>query len=586
MSDTDKPLGTPSRRILRAHWRSSRAPGPGACAVFMLAVACSSSSHEAARDAGHDGTAPLPDAGADVKSVPFDAGHVAPGNFDVLTQHNDIGRSGQNLSEVVLNPTNVGDSTFGKLWSLPVDGLIYAQPLIVTQTEIAGAKHNVLIVATMHNSLYAFDADVQGDPLWHVNLGPSVPSTTANIFTANVNIQVEVGILSTPVIDKKNGYIYVARADFTDSKMGVKVHILDLATGKDLPGSPATAAAKVAGVLGPISFDPHYSSQRPSLLLLNDTVYAGFASYGDTYPFYGWILGFTYDGATLKQTQTFISSPGGYGGGFWNSGQGLVSDGKSIYGMTSNGDGSPTADPPSYTEAFLKLSPELAVQDWFVPVSYAAWNSGDIDLGSGGPVLVPGTSPQLIVGGGKDGHLFLVDTTNMGKLGAGDAGDTNVQNFLAVPDGHSIYCAPVIWTGDGTPKLYLWGTGDVVKQFDFHNGLFDPNPTASGTVESPYVPIQDPCGALSISSNGSQASTGIVWAAKPNLNPDHMTVAGTFYAFNALTLAKLWATTDVPARDGFGNYAKFVPPTVANGKVYLATHSKQLVVYGLLSAAK
>jgi hypothetical protein len=556
-------------------------------ALVLALIACGSSHHASSTDAGsrHDGAArksdAAEDAALDVAPASNDAGHAPPGFTDVLMQHNDQARTGQNLTETVLTTSNVSARSFGKLWTLPVDGLIYAQPLVVTQTFVGGAMHDVLIVATMNNSVYAFDADAPGNPLWQVNLGPAVPSTMANIFTGNLNLQVQVGILSTHVIDRAAGRIYLARADFTNQTMGVKVHVLDLATGSDLPGSPATVSATVPGVDGPISFDPHYSSQRPGLLLLDGVVYVAFASYGDTQPFYGWIFSYAYADGKLAQTQPpFISSAGSNGAGFWNSGQGLLSDGQYVYGVTSNGrpGSSPTTQFPTYTEAFLELTPDLVVHDWFVPYNYEMMNGVDLDLGAGGPLLIPGTTPPLMAGGGKTGVLYLVDTTNMGHLGT--TSNNDVQDFQATPN--SIYCSPVVWTGDAAPKLYLWGTGDVLKQFVLADGKLDTTPAAAGSVSTPVVDGQDPCGVLSVSSNQGEDGTGIVWGVKPFSNPDHTTVTGTFYAFDALTLKQLWASSTDAARDAFGNYAKFVPPTVANGRVYLATHSKQLVVYGLL----
>jgi hypothetical protein len=544
--------------------------------MATLAVLPSCSHHTAGASSGST---------YDAQYNPPDSGHVAPGHVDVLTQHNDNARTGQNLNETVLTTKNVTAGTFGRLMTLPVEGLIMAQPLVVTATSVNGALHNVLIVATMHNMVYAFDAD-DGSVLWQTKnpLGPPIPSSDvgpaddAGMHPGTVNMQVEVGILSTPVVDKDNGLIYLTRVDYTNSVMTMKLHVLELATGEDAPGSPVTVNATAAGgPAGDVSFDPVYESQRPSLLLLNGTVYIAFASYSDTLPFYGWILGYTYHDGALTLAETFNSTPGNMGGGFWNSGQGLVSDGVSIYAMSSNGppaSASPTSSPPAYTEAFLKLSPSLDVEDWFIPVNYnTILNVTDGDLGSGGPVLIPGTQPALVVGGGKEGVLYVVDTSNMGHLGT--TTDKVTQEFQGVSS--SIYGSPVVWTGGGSPRLFVWGTGDVLKEYELTDGLFDTTPTATGPVSTLNIPSQDPSGVLSVSSNGSEAGTGIVWGVKPLINPDHTTAVGSFYAFDAMTLTQLWADMD------FGKYAKFVPPTIANGKVYLATHSQAVYVYGLQS---
>jgi hypothetical protein len=360
-----------------------------------------------------------------------------------------------------------------------------------------------------------------------------------------------------------------------------------------MPGSPVTVKADVPGFTADggepttLTLDAPHHAQRPALLLWNANVYLAFASHEDTPPFHGWILSYHYDAAakTLMQAAVFCVTPDGKEGGIWQSGQGLVTDGTSLYAMTSNGTVSIQSGGESYGEAFLKLSSDLKVQDWFIPVNYGSLNKGDIDVGAGGPVLIPGTSPQLVTGGGKQGILYVVDTTNMGHMGTVD--DLNTQEFHAVPLRQSIFGAPAVWTGGGTPRFYVWGTGDVLREYVFGGGLFETTPAAmsDASIATPSVELQDPVGVLSVSSNGSRPGTGIVWATKPLTNPDHATVPGTFYAFDALTLTELWDTTQNASRDGFGNYAKFVPPTIANGKVYLATHSQQIAVYGLLGDA-
>jgi len=570
------------RRRSPAFWGALAAAAVAACGSKHADAVKDAGPRDAARDVVHENPHGVCSA---------DAGAIMPaGHVDVLTQHNDSMRTGQNRSEYALTTANVNPTTFGKLFTLPVDDLIYAQPLVVTSISVGGKMRDVLIVATTSDSVYAFDADDEGPPLWHVSLGPKVPSTDANIGQASVNLPSGVGILSTPVIDRGGGYIYVSDVEYPDQKMTSKLHVLSLATGEEEPGSPVVIAASTqgvddAGAMATVTFDSHQESQRPGLLLLGGTVYVAFASYGDTFPFYGWVLGYRYENGSLTQTHSWISTPGGAGGGFWNSGQGLLSDGASIYGVTSNGmGGTPSGKPPSYFEAFVKLSPDLDVQDWFVPYNYEELNEGDIDLGAAGPLLVPGTCPLLMVGGGKQGILYAVDTTNMGHQGTTD--DMSTQWWNAVPPQGSIYGGPVLWTGDGLPRLYQWATNDFLKEFVMQeDGLFDTTPAAQGPVMTVHAFEQDPAGILAVSSNGGTAGTGIVWGVKPLINPDHKTVPGTLYAFDALTLRPLWWSTQNAARDDFGNYAKFVPPTVANGKVYMATHSNAVFVYGLLAGA-
>jgi hypothetical protein len=574
-----------------------RTPGFVAATCVAVLLACGHSSSKNTSGTSDAGllTVPTPDGGT---VGALDGAAPAVGHVDVLTQHNDVSRTGQNLYETTLTTSNVRSATFGKLFTLPVDGIIYAQPLIVTSTPIADAGvHDVVIVATMHNSVYAFDANSGGAPLWQVNLGPSVPNTEVGPFNdagtqrlGTQNIQVEVGILSTPVIDRDNGLIYLTRKDYTSSVQTLKFHVLSLATGQDMPGSPATITASVEGTGTnsgtTITLDPILHAQRPALLLANGVVYMAFASHEDYRPFHGWILGYQYDAAKKAITKplVFNVTPDGTEGGIWMSGQGLLSDGTGIYANVANGSVTAPTGGSSYGESFLKLSFDLQPQDYFVPYDFDDLNTDDIDMGAGGPVLIPGTSPPMITGGGKSGVLYLVNTTNMGHLGTVD--NMASQWFQATT---AIYGAPVVWTGTGAPLLYLWGVGDPLKEYSMSGGLFNETPVAtSRAIVTIPARGQDPVGALSVSSNGAASGTGIVWAAKPLQNPDHATVPGIFYAFDALTLNELWDSSQNAARDSSGYFAKFVPPTVANGKVYLATCAlptngpSSVSVYGLL----
>jgi len=585
--------------------RGRRARAASAAAGVLLAIAeagCPGSAGSA-KDAG---TSP-PEAAACMKSepyVPFDSGSPRAGQVDVLTQHGDVARTGQNLAETVLTTSNVTMGSFGKLFSVPVDGLIYAQPLIVTNYPIAGKTHDVALVATAHNSVYAFDANAAGPALWYTNLGPTVPSSVVAAGYGTRNIPIEVGILSTPVIDRASNLVYVTNKTYVSAVSHLWLHALDLATGCDVAGSPvemlATVPGNPYGTGTTTSLDAEWHAQRPALLLFQGAVYIAFASHEDRQPYHGWVLAYRYDltKKSLDQAAVLDLSLDGTEGGIWQSGQGLLTDGTSIYGVTSNGSLTAQNGGTSYGEAFVKMTPDLQVTDWFAPVGYAALNRSDIDLGSGGPLLIPGTTPPLMVGGGKQGLLYLVDTTNMGHLGNGT--DQNLQEWVATK---SIYGEPVLWTGGGSPRLYLWGVGDALKEFVFSKGVFDTTPVAtSGTNVNLFVNGEDPVAILSVSSSGSAQGTGIVWANKPLGNPDHLIVPGTLYAFDAMTLTELWDSRQNAARDDYGNFAKFVPPTVANGKVYMASDGtkvtsqsdggvvlsasgQSLVVYGLLASA-
>lgn len=537
---------------------------PGALALSLLGC-------DARTSASPDGGSPPdhPVAAEDHAAPP------APVPLDVLTHHNNAARSGANQLETVLTTGNVAPATFGKLFSLNVDGAIWAQPLYVSSFRVNGANHNVLIVATAHNGVFAFDADTAGPPLWQTSLGPSVPSSAVRMK----QLGSEIGIVSTPVVsldpDRDSGVVYLTTANYYDNTPSFSVHALNLATGANLPGSPTVIAASVPGTgSSTVKFTASTQGQRPGLLLVGDTVYIAFASYEDLPTYHGWILGYRYDASTqtLKQTAVFNTTPDGTSGGIWQSGQGLVADGKGyIYALTGNGTTSVQEGGHSYSEAFLKLDQSLTVQDYFIPYNYAALTAGDYDVGSSGPLLVPGTT--LIAGGGKEGIVYSVDTTNMGHVHA----DAN-QVVQAFSVGSTIQAAPVVWTGGGPTRLYVWTDASSLQGYTFTDGYFDGTPFATGGQMLP----KDSCGNLSVSSNGTLAGTGIVWANTPLADASFATVSGVLFAFDALTLELLWSSNASGTRDTLGSYSKFVPPTVINGKVYAATASLQVVVYGLL----
>ncbi len=543
-------------------------------------------------------------ASVDQSAAPDQA--APPPLVDVLTHHNDVARSGANLAETALTTANVSATTFGKLFSLPVDGLIYAQPLYVSRLTMQGTVHNVLIVATSNNSVYAFDADSGGAPLWHASLGPAAPSAALNAK----NFPGQVGIASTPAIhvnpDRAGGLIYVttanaatgdaggARADAgpadgatsdgsTDGSTGaptsMMLHVLDLSTGAESPGSPAVIGASVtdAGVDGStVTFDARLQSQRAALLLVGNRVYLGFASYGDVGAYHGWILAYDYTSPRLTQTAVFNTTPSGLKGGVWQGGGGLVADPDGyVYALTANGTVTASMEAGvNYGEAMLRLTRSLEVTDWFIPRNYATLNEDDSDFGSANPVLLPGTT--LIAGGGKGGIVFVQRTTHMGRLNP----DANLveQSFHG---GLHMFGGPVLWNGGagGVTRFYVWGADDVPKEFDFAAGSFNTTPSATATTP----PAGNGAGGmLSFSANGTTPGSGIVWGSVPSAAPSFTLVGGTLYALDAVTLATLWSSTGNAARDDFGEWAKFVPPTVVNGKVYMATNSMQVVVYGLL----
>jgi len=519
--------------------------------------------------------------------------YVCLGQVSVTTHHNDVSRTGQNLSETVLNTSNVSVNTFGKLFSRAVDGQVYAQPLYVPNLSVGGKVRNVVFVATQNDSVYAFDADdpAASSPLWQSNfLTPNTltPVPSIDVDPACKDITPQIGITSTPVIDPSTNTIYVVAKtkDTTNTTYHFQIHALDLITGAEKFGGPTEIAAQVPGigvdnVGGIVTFTPLQQFNRPGLLLLNGTVYAAFGSACETPPWHGWIFG--YDALTLQQTSVLNLSPNGSDAGVWGGGQGLLADASgNIYVMTGNG----TFDGiTEFGDSFVKIgtSGGLTVLDYFTPKNQLALNAIDSDLGSGAPVALPNTN--LIVGSGKDRVVRVIDTTNMGKFDP--LANHDVQEFPGVTN-QQFMGAPIYWNSPNHgPVIYMWGPNDVLKAFQFSNGQFgNPpapvSPVMQGTVleaigSSNSVP-------LSLSATGSQAGTGIVWASGALTgNANQQTRAGILRAFDATDLTKLlWDSTQNLARDNVGNYAKFSPPMIANGKVYLATFSNQLLVYGLL----
>ena len=505
---------------------------------------------------------PFPRAGVILACLLFPA--AVPAQVDVLTHHNNRERTGVNLQETILTPANVNGRQFGMLFKRVVDDQLYSQPLVVSHVKIAGGWHDVVYVTTVNNSVYAFDANDASAtaPLWHVNFG--IPAGVHDADFTCTDINGNMGIVGTPVINAEKTALYVVALTKAGSQFLQRLHALDLATGADLPNSPATIAAP--------DFDPLWQNQRPGLFLSGGNVFIGYASHCDNGPYHGFLLG--YNAASLQQVGVFNTTPGGEEASIWQSGQPPAVDDKgNIYFITGNGSWNGTTQ---FSESFIKLDPHMHLVDWFTPTNHFQLDKNDNDLNSSGAVLIPGT--HLVIGGGKEGVLYVIDTDHFGHLGDEHA----VQHFPATSSHlHSM----VFWkSAKNGNVLYLWGQRDRARAYRFNGKTFD---------ETPFMIRPDkndghPGAMLSLSANGDK--DGILWAAIHATGDSwNESRPGILHAYDADNINhELWNSLEKPERDNCDNYSKMSPPTVANGKVYLASFGKenigtgQMCVYGLL----
>lgn len=488
----------------------------------------------------------------------------------VTMWHNDVGRTGANASETVLNTSNVNTTTFGKLYSLPVDSpqgsQIYAQPLYVPGVQIGGTMHNVLYVCTMNNSVYAFDADsATPEVLWQVNFGAPVPS--------NQDIIPQIGILSTPVIDVSLNAIFLVSDTYSFNNAVLSLHALDIRTGKERSGSPVVISGSVAGTgngssNGTLTFNPNQNLQRPGLVELNGNIYLMFGSHSDRAPFNGWIFG--YNNLTLRRIVIKCMSPNGYGGSIWQGGAAPAVDSNSnIYFSTGNGDFTPQDGDYGDTVLKLNTSAALAIASSFTPELQAVFAADDADLGSGGVLLLPGSAVMtapMVLATSKDGHFYLMNSATLGGYNSVDDVVQTFQLSFGHFGGNAYY----------NNVLYTWGDGDVLRLFSFSGSSF--SESAEGTVVSPSYYHNS--AALSISADGLLAHTAILWASHPLDLTNAPDFPGILHAYDASTGAELW-NSNMISGDYPGEWAKWTPPTIANGKVYLATFDQGVAVYGL-----
>ena len=455
------------------------------------------------------------------------------------------------------------------LHKLPVDDQVYSQPLILTDVLVGGGYHDLVFITTVNNSVYAFDANdaKASEPIWHVNFG--APANVNDYDFGCLDLNGNMGIIGTPVIDPVRRALYVVSLTKVAGHFEQRLHALDVAGGAELPQSPVTIANA--------DFNPLLQNQRPALLLDAGKVYVGYASHCDKGPYHGFLMSF--DATSLQLQNVLNLSPKGEGGSIWQSGQGPAMDEKgNIYFVTGNGSWNGTTQ---FSESFVKVSPSLKVLDWFTPTNHIHLDNADNDFDSSGATLIPGT--HTVIGGGKEGTLYLVNRESMGHLGDEHA----LQRFQVTSSHiHSV----VFWKSEKNGGLfYLWGQHDHERVYRFDaNGQLNATPFQI----RPEANEGHPGGMLSISADHDR--DGILWAAIHFTGDSwHESRPGILHAYDADDINhELWNSLEVPSRDDCGEYSKMAPPTIANGKVYLAsfgnknTGSGQLCIYGLLPAGQ
>lgn len=529
----------------------------------------------------------------------------------VTTYHYDAARDGVNAHEYLLNPANVRTSLFGKVFACPVDGAIYTEPLWMPALTVNGSVHNVVFVATQHNSLYAFDADASPClTLWHVTLidgahgGTSgeTPVCWDDVGYGYGNIQPEIGVTGTPVIDPATNTLYVVSKSETGGCGGAtgpaffqRLHAIDIGTGNEVTNSPVTIVASVPGTGdgssgGMLSFNPQMHGQRPGLALLTNVPIGGsvytmvvisWASHEDASPYHGWMIG--YNGVNVhQQLEVFNATPNGGLGGIWMSGGAPAIDASNnLFLATGNGTFDANMGGNDYGDSVLKIGSNGAftISDFFTPTDQAALALNDTDQGSGGLVLLPDQTSgprHLLVQGGKDGLIYLIDRDNMGSFLP--ATNNVVQEFQA---DNGSWTTPAFWQN----TLYIAGSGDqpscdALKAYSFTAGSgFNPTPTSNSTHCFPF-----PGATPVVSSAGT--SNGLVWVADVSCYVTRNSTCASpalLYAFDATNLnSMLWNSSQAAnMRDQAGLAVKFTTPTVANGKVYIGTRT-ELDVYGML----
>jgi hypothetical protein len=500
----------------------------------------------------------------------------ASAQHNVLTQRGDTARDGQFSSETFLTPSNVNSNQFGSLFSYPVDGYVAAQPLYVSGVNIPNVGTvNVVYVATMHDSVFAFNADTPGNgaPLWQVSLlngGSTEPVSL--LGCAAVNGYNEIGIVGTPVIDSTTNTLYVVAKTVLSGNYVFTLHALDITTGAEKFNGPQVISASFGSVS--LATYSQYDLQRTALLETNPgpngVLYIGFGSNGCDQNAHGWLL--AYSASNLQQLAVFNTSPNQtYGGSIWMSGVGPAADSSgNVYVSTANGTFDVNTGGSDYGDTVLKLGLSgnaFSVEDYFTPSNQARMKSGDLDLGSGGVVLLPNDewtqSPNLAVAEGKTGTIYLLNTTDLGKYDTKDGSDGNEEDVIGATQ--QMYGAPIYWNG----YLYTAARQDKIKAFSITSGMISMTPV----FESPFNYTLT--GVPTLSANGTE--DGILWLVRNTNNTGGVTELS---AFNGTNLSEIYNTQQVSGRDALGATAHFAVPMIVNGKVYVGTETA-LKVYGL-----
>ncbi len=497
----------------------------------------------------------------------------------VYTYHNDAARDGANTQEYALTPANVNSTSFGKLASCAVDGAIYGQPLWVANVALSGVKHNVVFVTTQHDTLFAFDGDSNSCvTLWSINLldaahggtNGEVPVPSTSVGNGTGDIQPEVGVNGTPVIDASSGTLYVVSKsiDSTLSTFYQRLHAIDITSGMEKSGSPVLIAGSFPGTGSggsTVAFSSKQQNQRAGLALVSGTVYVAWGSHEDSSPWYGWIMGYLYAGGGWTQTAVFNSTPNVRGGGIWMGGGAPSVDASNhLYFLTGNGGfdaNSITAPNDDYGDSLLQADTSLDITSFFTPSDELADYQSDRDFGSGGAAVLAdlpagNTVTHALVCGGKDGTLYVLNRDLLGGFG-----DSAAVQTIAL--GHGLFSTSAIWNN----RLFAAGSGGPLTSYQLNTATVQFT-FASSSAHAYGFPGSTP----SVSAAGTQ--NGVVWALDTHSYCTRQSAAcgpAVLHAYDATNLStELW-NSSLNAADAAGNAVKFSVPTVANGRVYVAT---------------